>query len=130
MKSTASAETNLKALRANGIRLAIDDFGTGYSSLSYLTKFPIDTIKIDQSFIRQISAAATETTIVEAVIGMARGLKLSVVAEGVETEAELNFLSHHRCDQAQGYYFSRPVTADRFTELVTARKAFQESSAF
>jgi EAL domain-containing protein (putative c-di-GMP-specific phosphodiesterase class I) len=83
MKRAASAEATFKALKEMDLRLAIDDFGTGYSSLSYLTKFPIDTIKIDQSFIRQISADTTETAIVTAVISIARSLKLSVIAEGV-----------------------------------------------
>ena len=101
-----------------GCKLAIDDFGTGYSSLSYLRKFPIDALKIDQSFVRQISAAGDETTIVTAVISMARSLKLRVVAEGVETLEELAFLQAHQCDEAQGYYFSRPVSPVRFAELL------------
>jgi EAL domain-containing protein (putative c-di-GMP-specific phosphodiesterase class I) len=97
--------------------LAIDDFGTGYSSLSYLRKFPVDAVKIDQTFIRQISAD-DDTTIVKAVIGMARGLKLRVIAEGVETPQELAFLRAYRCDEAQGYYFSRPVPARQFAMML------------
>jgi diguanylate cyclase (GGDEF)-like protein/PAS domain S-box-containing protein len=118
MKHAESAEVILKTLRARGVHLAVDDFGTGYSSLSYLRKFPVDSIKIDQSFVRQITSAPEETTIVTAIIGMGRNLKLRVVAEGVETEADLAFLQAHQCDEAQGYYFSRPVLPDQFARLL------------
>jgi diguanylate cyclase (GGDEF)-like protein/PAS domain S-box-containing protein len=118
MKHLGSTEAILKTLRANGVRLAIDDFGTGYSSLSYLRKFPIDTLKIDQSFVRQITATPAETDIVAAVIGMGRSLKLRVIAEGVETQEELQFLQAHHCDEAQGFYFSRPVGAPQFARLL------------
>jgi diguanylate cyclase (GGDEF)-like protein/PAS domain S-box-containing protein len=117
MKHAASTAVILQSLREAGIRLAIDDFGTGYSSLSYLRKFPVDAVKIDQTFIRQISAD-DDTTIVKAVIGMARGLKLRVIAEGVETPQELAFLRAYRCDEAQGYYFSRPVPARQFAMML------------
>jgi diguanylate cyclase (GGDEF)-like protein/PAS domain S-box-containing protein len=119
MKQAASAATILRSLRESGIRVTIDDFGTGYSSLSYLQQFPVDALKIDQSFIRQISRVGEDTTIVKAVIGMARGLKLRVIAEGVETLEELAFLRAYRCDEAQGYYFSRPVPAEQFATLLT-----------
>ena len=118
MKHAASAATILQTLRERGVRVAVDDFGTGYSSLSYLRKFPVDALKIDQSFVRQISTAGDDTTIVTAVIGMARGLKLRVIAEGVETLEELEFLRAHRCEEAQGYYFSRPVPARQFAMLL------------
>jgi diguanylate cyclase (GGDEF)-like protein/PAS domain S-box-containing protein len=118
MKRAVSTDATLKALKETGLRLAIDDFGTGYSSLSYLTKFPIDTIKIDQSFVRQISTDPTETAIVTAVISMAHSLNLCVVAEGVETREEFDFLSNLGCDEAQGYYFSRPVPAASFAPLL------------
>ena len=98
--------------------LAVDDFGTGYSSLSYLKQFPIDTLKIDQSFIRQISTSPDETTIVTAMIAMGRSLNMKVVAEGVETPEELAFLQSHNCDVGQGYFFSRPVSASRCSELL------------
>jgi diguanylate cyclase (GGDEF)-like protein/PAS domain S-box-containing protein len=120
MKRAESTETILETLRASGVRLAIDDFGTGYSSLSYLRKFPIDALKIDQSFIRQISTAPDDTAIVNAMISMGRSLKLRVVAEGVETREELAFLQAHQCDEAQGYYFSRPVPPDQFASLLKA----------
>jgi diguanylate cyclase (GGDEF)-like protein/PAS domain S-box-containing protein len=118
MKRAHSTESILKTLRDRGVHLAVDDFGTGYSSLSYLRKFPIDALKIDQSFVRQIATAPHETTIVTAVISMGRSLNLRVVAEGVETQEELAFLQAHECDEAQGYYFSRPVAAPEFAELL------------
>ena len=118
MKHAESTESILKALRAKGVQLAVDDFGTGYSSLSYLRKFSIDALKIDQSFVRQITTTPDDTTIVAAVISMGRSLKLRVVAEGVETEEQLAFLQSHKCDEAQGYYFSRPVLPDQFAKLL------------
>jgi EAL domain-containing protein (putative c-di-GMP-specific phosphodiesterase class I) len=118
MKRAELTESILKALRASGIQLAVDDFGTGYSSLSYLRKFPVDALKIDQSFVRQITGTADDTTIVTAVISMGRSLKLRVVAEGVETHQQLTFLQDHRCDEVQGYYFSRPVPHDEFAKLL------------
>jgi diguanylate cyclase (GGDEF)-like protein/PAS domain S-box-containing protein len=118
MKHAESAESVLKTLRARGVQVAVDDFGTGYSSLSYLRKFPIDALKIDQSFVRQITTVPDETTIVTAVISMGRSLKLRVVAEGVETQEELSFLQAHHCDEAQGYYFSRPVLPQQFAKLL------------
>jgi len=118
MKHAESAESVLKTLRARGVQVAVDDFGTGYSSLSYLRRFPIDALKIDQSFVRQITAAPNDTTIVTAVISMGRSLKLRVVAEGVETQEELAFLRAHQCDEAQGYYFSRPVQPEEFAKLL------------
>jgi EAL domain-containing protein (putative c-di-GMP-specific phosphodiesterase class I) len=118
MKHAESTETILKTLRSLGVQLAVDDFGTGYSSLSYLRKFPINALKIDQSFVRQITTAPDETTIVTAVISMGRSLKLRVIAEGVETHEELRFLQAHLCDEAQGYYFSRPVRAEQFAALL------------
>jgi diguanylate cyclase (GGDEF)-like protein/PAS domain S-box-containing protein len=126
MKHAASTAIILQTVREKGIRVAVDDFGTGYSSLSYLRKFPVDAVKIDQSFVRQISTAGEDTTIVKAVIGMARGLKLRVVAEGVETLEELAFLRAYRCDEAQGYYFSRPVPSQQFAMLV--RNGIPESN--
>ncbi|MGB8476166.1 MAG: EAL domain-containing protein [Candidatus Acidiferrum sp.] len=118
MKHAGSTESTLKTLRQRGVQLAVDDFGTGYSSLSYLRRFPIDALKIDQSFVRQITTSPGETTIVTAVISMGRSLKLRVVAEGVETQEELAFLQAHHCDEAQGYYFGRPVPPLQFAGLL------------
>jgi diguanylate cyclase (GGDEF)-like protein/PAS domain S-box-containing protein len=118
MKRVDATASILRALRQKGIRVAIDDFGTGYSSLSDLRKFPLDTLKIDQSFVRQIGAG-DDTTIVTAVIGMARNLNLRVVAEGVETLEQAEFLSDHQCDEAQGYFFGKPVPPKEFATLLT-----------
>jgi len=118
MKHAEATETILKTLKARGVQVAVDDFGTGYSSLSYLRKFPIDALKIDQSFVRQITTSPEETTIVTAVISMGRSLKLRVVAEGVETQEELAFLRIHQCEEAQGYYFSHPVPPEQFAHLL------------
>jgi diguanylate cyclase (GGDEF)-like protein/PAS domain S-box-containing protein len=118
MKRAESAAVVLQKLRARGVQIAIDDFGTGYSNLSYLQKFPIDALKIDQSFVRQITAAPDDTRLVTAVISMGHSLKLRLVAEGVETLEELTFLRAHKCDEAQGYYFSRPVPPDKFARLL------------
>jgi diguanylate cyclase (GGDEF)-like protein/PAS domain S-box-containing protein len=118
MKQAEVAESILKTLRAAGVRLAVDDFGTGYSSLSYLRKFPVDILKIDQSFVRQIHTVSGGATIVTAIISMGRSLNLRVVAEGVETLEELTFLQAHQCDEVQGYYFSRPVDSGQFAGLL------------
>ncbi len=118
MKHAESAAAILQTLRERGVQVSIDDFGTGYSSLSYLRRFPVDELKIDQSFIRRINTHAGEAPIVTAVLAMARSLKLRVVAEGVETPEEVAFLKAHGCDEAQGYYFSRPLPADQFARLL------------
>jgi EAL domain-containing protein (putative c-di-GMP-specific phosphodiesterase class I) len=122
MKRADSMASILQTLRERGVRVALDDFGTGYSSLNYLRRFPVDALKIDQSFVREIGAAGNDTTIVTAVIAMAKSLKLRVVAEGVETLEQLTFLRAHQCDEAQGYYFSRPVPADDLAAYLAASR--------
>ena len=114
MKHAKCAASILRILRNRGIRVSVDDFGTGYSSLSYLQQFPLDSLKIDRSFVSGINSSAGETAIVNAIIDMGRNLNLRVIAEGVETAGDLAFLKAHRCDEAQGYYFSRPVRAGQF----------------
>jgi diguanylate cyclase (GGDEF)-like protein/PAS domain S-box-containing protein len=108
----------LQKLKAMGVRLAIDDFGTGYSSLSYLRQFPIDTLKVDQSFIHEINAETDEATIISAVINMGCRMKHRVIAEGIETAEQLAFLRAHGCDEGQGYYFSRPIPATETAKLL------------
>jgi EAL domain-containing protein (putative c-di-GMP-specific phosphodiesterase class I) len=118
MKHAESAASILHAVRESGVQVAVDDFGTGYSSLSYLRKFRVDALKIDQSFVSHITTVEEDASIVIAVISMARSLKLRVVAEGVETLEQLRFLQAHECDEAQGFYFSRPVPPEQFARLL------------
>jgi diguanylate cyclase (GGDEF)-like protein len=108
----------LGQLKHIGLRLAVDDFGTGYSSLSYLTRFPIDSLKLDQSFVHNIIAKSNDEIVIRAVIGMAKSLKQIIVAEGVETMEQLAFLQAHGCDEGQGYYFSRPTSPQQFAGLL------------
>jgi len=108
-------------LKQMGIRLSIDDFGTGYSSLSYLKKFPIDTVKIDQNFVRDLTASPNDGAIISAVISMARALNLRVVAEGVETEEQLEFLRRQHCETIQGFLYSHPLPAEEFEGVLVAR---------
>jgi len=100
------------------VRLAIDDFGTGYSSLAQLKRFPIDTLKVDRSFIRELPSDSEDKAIAEAIIAMGKTLSLTVVAEGVETREQQEFLRERACDQMQGFFFSKPVPAADFAELL------------
>jgi diguanylate cyclase (GGDEF)-like protein len=111
----------LTGLKALGVRIAIDDFGTGYSSLATLQRFPLDTIKIDRSFIRDITAAAQDTGLADAIIAMGKSLSLTVVAQGVETKEQAEFLRTQACDELQGFYVERPLPADQFTQLLLAQ---------
>ena len=111
----------LTKLKTIGVRIAIDDFGTGYSSLSTLQRFPLDTIKIDRSFIRDVNGTTPDECLTNAVISMGRALSLTVVAQGVETREQAEFLRKHPCDELQGFYFAKPVPADQATELLRAQ---------
>jgi len=108
----------LQSLKSMGVQLAIDDFGTGYSSLSYLKHFPIDCLKIDQSFVRDIDTNSSDAAITLAIIAMAHSMKLKVIAEGVETKEQFNYLKSHSCDEVQGYYFSRPLPANKIAGVL------------
>ncbi|MEN8184638.1 MAG: bifunctional diguanylate cyclase/phosphodiesterase, partial [Myxococcota bacterium] len=116
-----SEETSLalRDLKAMGVRVALDDFGTGYSSLSYLTRFSLDTLKLDRSIVRDVDSDPAAAGITTAVIAMARSLGLRVVAEGVDTEEQSKFLREKRCDEIQGFLFSGPVTANEFVRFLT-----------
>lgn len=120
MEDAESSAYVLRELKKMGVQLAVDDFGTGYSSLSYLRQFPIDVLKIDQSFVNQIPADADDSTIVSAIINMAKSLKHLVVAEGIETQEQREYLQALHCAEGQGYLFSRPLAAGQFGELLQA----------
>jgi diguanylate cyclase (GGDEF)-like protein len=118
MQDSESSVSLLAALKAMGVQLAIDDFGTGYSSLSYLKRFPIDILKIDQSFVRDVASEPNDAAIVNAVIGIGKNLKQRVIAEGVETEAQLAFLRTWQCETGQGFLFSHPLPVEAFENLL------------
>lgn len=122
MRDAEPSTIVLEALKSMGLKIAIDDFGTGYSSLSYLRRFPIDTLKIDQSFVHDIGTETNEAAIVGAVIAMGKSLKQRLVAEGVETPEQLALLQSYGCGEAQGFFFSRPVSAAEFTLLLEAEQ--------
>ena len=118
MDHVGDVAESLNTLRSMGVRCSIDDFGTGYSALTYLAKMPVDAIKIDQSFVQAINEESGSAPIVGAVIALAHSLGLEVVAEGVETDGQLQFLESHGCDQVQGYRFSAPVAAPEMATLL------------
>jgi len=118
MQDAARAISTLNALKDMGVTLAIDDFGTGYSSLSYLKRFPVNKLKIDKSFVDGMVDDPDDAAIVMAIIAMAQSLRHTVIAEGVETEAQAERLRAYGCDEMQGYLFSRPLPADQFVELL------------
>ena len=115
-----AASEILQQLRELGVRIAIDDFGTGYSSLSYLRRFPVDTLKVDRSFVGRLGQEAEDTAIVQAVITLAKTLGLEVVAEGVERLEQLAPLREMECDLVQGYYFARPISSESMPELLAS----------
>ena len=121
MRNVERVIATLSELRQLGVRFSVDDFGTGYSSLSYLKRFPIDAVKVDRSFVQDITANPDDASITRAVITMAHNLKLKVIAEGVETEGQLSLLIANHCDQIQGYFFSRPVEAGEMEKILADR---------
>ena len=126
MQNIDATVTALNRIKALGVRLAIDDFGTGYSSLSYLRRFPVDVLKIDQSFIRSLGSDSNDAALVSAIISLGRSLKLTIIAEGVETLQQLDFLKAHQCEEGQGYYFSKAVEPEAFVRYL---RSVQPSSS-
>ena len=122
MQNPEATIQTLNALKSLGVRVSIDDFGMGYSSLSQLQRLPIDTLKIDRSFVRDISTDPGDAAIATAVITLAHSLRLKVVAEGVETQEQLAFLAAHNCDRVQGFLLSVPVADDRCAELLASHR--------
>jgi EAL domain-containing protein (putative c-di-GMP-specific phosphodiesterase class I) len=120
MHNVQAAIATLHGLKSIGVQLSVDDFGTGYSSLAYLKDFPIDTLKIDRSFVRDIRAGETadEGVIAQAVIQLGHALHLKVIAEGVETDAQMRFLRRHGCDEAQGFFYGEPLPVEGFQKLL------------
>jgi len=129
VQSVDDTLATLKRMRAMGLRVSLDDFGTGYSSLTYLKRFPIDTLKIDQSFTRDIATDAGDAAITAAIIAMSEGLKMAVIAEGVETEEQRDSLLQRGCRLMQGYLFGRPVPAEQFRLLLEKQAAAQKPPA-
>ena len=128
MSDITPAVELLHRMKALGVKLSIDDFGTDYSSFSYLSRFPIDVLKIDRSFVSDITEDANDAAIVASIIALAHNLRLSVIAEGVETAAQLDHLRHQGCDEMQGYYFSRPLPARDFEQLLRQRPVGQDEA--
>jgi EAL domain-containing protein (putative c-di-GMP-specific phosphodiesterase class I) len=123
MHNPERAAATLEQLKAMGVSIAIDDFGTGYSSLAYLKRFPIDSVKIDRSFIVDLPGDADDAAITRGVIAMAHSLRLKVIAEGVETREQSEFLREHGCDELQGNYVSPPLPQERFMDLLQGNSA-------
>jgi EAL domain-containing protein (putative c-di-GMP-specific phosphodiesterase class I) len=118
MENAEATINTLYKFKEMGIKLSIDDFGTGYSSLSYLKRFPIDTLKIDQSFVKDITTNPDDESIASTIIAMAHNLRLRVIAEGVENKEQLDMLGSKGCDEVQGFYFSRPVPENELKALL------------
>ena len=123
IEDPARAMKILSALQAIGVRIAVDDFGTGYSSLAQLKRFPVDSLKIDRSFVQDIPGEPNDAAIVKAIIAMGHALNLKVIAEGVETADQLNFLQRHDCDAIQGYYLSQPLSVDQLRDFMQRHHA-------
>ena len=118
MRNVGASLTTLNALKSRGIRISVDDFGTGYSALGYLKDLPLSSLKIDQSFMRDASSDTRTSAIIDAIVVLAHNLELNVVAEGVETPEQLDYVRSIGCDEFQGFLVSRPLPADQATELL------------
>ncbi len=129
MKDPGAAARTLQGLKEAGVKLSVDDFGTGYSSLAYLKRFPIDALKIDRAFIRDVTIDPDDAAITLAIISLGHSLQLKVIAEGVETEAQLDFLSAHGCDEMQGYYFARPLAVTDCTQALMEGRRLKIAAA-
>ncbi|MGF1591489.1 MAG: EAL domain-containing protein [Pleurocapsa sp.] len=119
VKDIEKAIALLRELKTRGISIALDDFGTGYSSLSYLQKLPINTLKIDRSFVTNIASNPDDAAISKAIVALAQSLELNITAEGVETKEQFNYLQSQGCHEVQGYYFSRPLSAEMIKDFFT-----------
>jgi EAL domain-containing protein (putative c-di-GMP-specific phosphodiesterase class I)/ActR/RegA family two-component response regulator len=129
MKDAEEAARSLNNMKAYGVRLSVDDFGTGYSSLAYLKRFPLDTLKIDRAFVRDVTVNPDDAAIAIAIINLAHSMQLTVVAEGVETAAQLNFLRERGCDDMQGFYFAQPLPAVDCTQALLEDRRLPQASA-
>jgi EAL domain-containing protein (putative c-di-GMP-specific phosphodiesterase class I) len=136
MQDPEKAQTTLYRLKELGVRLALDDFGIGYSSLNYLRQFPVDTLKIDRQFVQQLNSNAKNVAIITTLIELAERLNLKVIAEGIETEEQMIFLKEQDCEEGQGYFLARPMSAIKFEEymqsnpLLTLHKATQPQESY
>ena len=124
MENTSHTIASLQTLKELGVKVSIDDFGTGYSSLAYLRRFPIDKLKIDIAFIREVTTNPQDAAIAKTIIELAHSLNLQVIAEGVETPDQLDFLTKNGCDQVQGYLFSKPLPVRELEAFLRERRSF------
>jgi EAL domain-containing protein (putative c-di-GMP-specific phosphodiesterase class I) len=129
LEETEASAAMLRALKSLGVRIAIDDFGTGYASMTYLKRYPVDVLKIDQSFMQRLSSKSEDTAIVTAIMALVHSLRLEVVAEGVETAQQLTFLYALGCNVIQGFLFSRPLPEDEFVRQLLSARDFREQIA-
>jgi EAL domain-containing protein (putative c-di-GMP-specific phosphodiesterase class I) len=127
MSNLVDAARTIKEMKSAGVRFSVDDFGTGYSSLAYLKNLSINELKIDRSFIKDLTKNTDDKLIIKAIISLAHSLSLEVIAEGVETREQLDFLVEHHCDKIQGYYYSKPLPEKEFFELITATNGKAQS---
>ncbi len=129
LMSDPNISNTIIELQKRDIAISLDDFGTGYSSLSYITRFPIDTIKIDRCFVQDITISSDKAAVVSAISNLSHGLNFNVIAEGVETESELEVIGQLRCDEVQGYYYCRPMAADDMSAWLHNRNSFSQTAS-